>query len=644
MMDREHLLEVVTSAARVGLVVVSPEYRYLFANDAYAGIFGLASGQIVGQSVREVLPTAWLQIQPRLDRALQGESVRYELTLPPVGEGEPGRHFVVRYEPHMETSGERSVVVVVVDVTDQRRVEAAIREQRLRLAGIVDSAMDAIISIDEEQRIVLLNPAAERMFRCASADVLGGSIDRFLPARLRVSHGRDIETFGRSGIAARSMGHHGPMHGVRADGEEFPIEASISQVVIDGQRLFTVICRDVTERAREADARRVLEAQLHQSQKMEAFGQLAGGVAHDFNNLLTVISGYCDLLLHVPARDAEDREMLHEILTAGHRASSLTRQLLAFSRQQVLEPRLVDLNAVIGDVDRMLRRLIGEDVQLTTLLLPGLSAVKVDPRQIEQVVMNLAVNARDAMPDGGQLTIETGEVELDDAYASTHPEVRPGRYVRLAMSDTGSGMTEEVRRRLFEPFFTTKGVGRGTGLGLAVVHGIIRQSGGSVAVYSEVGIGTTFAIHLPVSADGSAAEREEVTLPPPMGHETILLVEDDARVLEFAARVLRDCGYRLLTAADGNAALRIAAVEVAPIDLLITDVVMPGPSGRQTAEALTAARPGLRVLFVSGYTDDAIVRHGILQATVEYLQKPFSPGALARKVREVLDAPRPGAS
>ncbi len=396
-------------------------------------------------------------------------------------------------------------------------------------------------------------------------------------------------------------------------------------------------CRDVTERIRTAAEKQKLEAQLRQSQKMEAFGQLAGGVAHDFNNLLTVISGYSELLLRMLPGSDSRKTMVIEIRDAGERAATLTRQLLAFSRQQVLEPKVLDLNTIVIDTEKMLRRLIGEDVELSTVLRPNISPVKVDPGQIVQVILNLAVNARDAMPQGGKLTIETSDIELSESYLKIHPDAQPGQFVMLAISDNGSGMTPEIKNRIFEPFFTTKGVGKGTGLGLAVVHGIVKQSGGNIDLYSEVGVGTTFKIFLPV-----VQEQPETLLDTGLpallrGKETILLVEDEDIVRNIASFALEEFGYAVFTAHNGKTALKILATHQGKIDLLVTDVVMPEMSGRELAETLLAQNPKLKVLFMSGYTDDAIVRHGVLQAHVAFLQKPFTPTSLAKKVREVLD-------
>jgi len=526
---------------------------------------------------------------------------------------------------------------VAEDITVRRQAESASQSQQSRLEGIVNSAMDGIITVGDDQRLILMNAAAERMFGCRAEEVLGERVERFIPHRFRATHAGHVREFGQTGIAARTMGRFGPISGLRSNGEEFPIEASISQIEVEGQKLFTVTCRDVTERVQAAEARKILEAQLEQSQKMEAFGQLAGGIAHDFNNLLTVITGYSELLSVTLPADSDHLRMVEGIKKAGERAAALTRQLLAFSRKQVLEPRTLDLNSTVHEIEKMLRRLIGEDIQLNTLLSPTIGSVKVDPGQIEQVIMNLVVNARDAMSMGGNLTIETQDLKLDELYTKTHPEVSPGRYVMLAITDTGSGMRPEVSARVFEPFFTTKGVGKGTGLGLAVVHGIVKQSGGSIEVYSEAGAGTTFKIYLPVVHEQPTEliTSEESTLP--RGTETVLLVEDEDAVREMAALALRRLGYDVLTAPGGDEALQVMDGREHMIDLLVTDVVMPKLSGRELAELLWTRHRELKVLFISGYTDDAIMRHGVLQSDVSFLHKPFTLDALARKVREVLE-------
>jgi len=397
-----------------------------------------------------------------------------------------------------------------------------------------------------------------------------------------------------------------------------------------GLSYFVGIQTDVTDRKR-------LEEQLRQSQKMEAVGRLAGGVAHDFNNLLTIISGYSQIMLAMPSLPENIREPVEAISQAGDRAAALTRQLLGFSRQTILQPKVLDLNAVILETGKMLRRVIGEDVLFTTTLTPNLAAVKVDPSQVDQVLMNLAVNARDAMPQGGKLTVETANVQIEDDYAVTRLDWKPGKYVMLAVSDTGCGMTPEIKSRIFEPFFTTKEVGKGTGLGLPMVYGIVQQSGGFINVYSEPDHGTTFKIYFPAVSESVTAPSESHSTGEFHGTETILLVEDDEGVRGLALRSLRMHGYTVLTAIDGKVALQVVDSHKGPLDLVLSDVVMPNLGGPEMAKQLRSRFPDLKMLFMSGYTDDAVIRHGLLEAEVSFIQKPYTPTALARKVRQVLD-------
>ncbi len=394
------------------------------------------------------------------------------------------------------------------------------------------------------------------------------------------------------------------------------------------------------ERTDALEALRDTERQLLQSQKLEAVGRLAGGISHDFNNLLTVILGYSDITKRNLAESDPLRRNVDEIIKASERAASLTRQLLAFSRKQVMQPKVFDLNSVVSDLEKMLRRMIGEDIELRVNADSDLGNIKADPVQVEQVIMNLIINARDAMPKGGKLSIETANVYLDESYSREHVSVVPGDYVMLAISDTGCGMDEDTRQRIFEPFFTTKEQGKGTGLGLSTVYGIVKQSGGNIWVYSEAERGTTFKLYFPrVTAEAEEYRRAANTLEVPGGTETILLVEDADLVRTLARQVLETAGYRVFEAASGDAAIKICDnINGDRIDLLLTDVVMPGMSGNDMSRILMVKQPGMPVLYMSGYTDDAIVQHGVLEAGINFLQKPFTPIALALKVREVLDA------
>lgn len=402
-------------------------------------------------------------------------------------------------------------------------------------------------------------------------------------------------------------------------------------ISLPDEALVYAIARDVTDRNN-------LEEQFRQAQKMESVGRLAAGVAHDFNNLLSVILGETELGLTEIPGDHPLRAGLEEVRQAAKRAAGLTRQLLAFSRQEIVEPTVFNINAAVQDTDKMLLRLIGEDIDRVVKTAPDLGAVKIDRGQLEQVLVNLVVNARDAMPEGGRLTIETDNVTLDESYAAQHAYVRPGEYVMLAVSDSGTGMTPEVQRHIFEPFFTTKEPGKGTGLGLATCYGIVKQAGGHIDAYSEVGIGTTFKVYLPRVHEPAPAMREQAKAELERGTETILLVEDDPSVLKVATRILESRGYRILQAVDVQQALRVLEEHGSSVDLLLTDLVLPGMSGRVLAERARELRPGLPVLYASGYTSDVTVRNKLLEQQIVMIHKPFTAATLTRKVREVLDA------
>jgi signal transduction histidine kinase/CheY-like chemotaxis protein/ABC-type amino acid transport substrate-binding protein len=418
-----------------------------------------------------------------------------------------------------------------------------------------------------------------------------------------------------------------------------PMEKHFSiSVAPMGKGYFATIFADITAKKHAEEEKAKLEEHLQQVQRMESIGRLAGGVAHDFNNLLTVINGYAELLLTGDRLTAIQQNQLSQVKKAGNQAASLTQQLLAFGRRQIIQPRMLNLNTVVQDTQDMLRRLVGEDIEIITVLDPNLASIMADPGQMNQVLMNLVVNARDAMPKGGKLLIETANIVLDASYAATHPEVTPGRCILLTVSDTGVGIDKDDLPHIFEPFFTTKGKGEGTGLGLSMVYGIVRQSQGWIWPYSEVGKGTTFKIYLPQiqlsegAGEATAAGAELIS-----GVETILLVEDQENVRTLAAAILRKCGYRMLEAVHGEEALSVAQNHLDGIDLLLTDVVLPGMTGKELADRLKALRPEMKVLFSSGYTEDVIVHRGVLNPGISYLAKPYTPQGLAAKVREVLD-------
>src|SRR5438067_4068501 len=506
------------------------------------------------------------------------------------------------------------------------RAERALRTANEHLAAVIQSSPLAIYTLDPTSTVLTWNRAAEALYGWRAEEVIG----RPLP-----TIGQDVDDHGRlrdrviRGEALRGV----EVTRRRKDGSSVNISLSVAPLHDAAGRVTGMLslAADVTEM-------RQLEGQYRQAQKMEAVGRLAGGIAHDFNNLLTAIIGTTALVLEDLGLDARARLDIQEIEKAAKRAAGLTRQLLIFSRQQVLEPRALDLNALVGNLEKMLHRLIGEDIELVTKPAASLGAVRADPGQLEQAIVNLVVNARDAMPQGGRLTIETAEVELDRSYVTGHVPTRPGRYVLLAISDTGVGMDAATKARLFEPFFTTKEPGRGTGLGLATVYGIVKQSDGYIWAYSELGHGTTFKMYLPRVAElAEAPQSTPSPLTPAGGSETVLVVEDQEEVRNLTKRVLEARGYAVLAAANGAEALEIVDRHPTPIHLMITDVVMPGMNGREVAQYACAKRSDLKVLFVSGYTGEAVLQHRLLEPGVAFLQKPFTPDALARKTREVLD-------
>jgi PAS domain S-box-containing protein len=598
-------------------------------NPAAEAMFGYRKEEIVGREALSLIipPVEMPRIEELLNRLRSGDmaahSVNENLT-------KDGRTITCRWfnTPLIGAGGAfTGLLSLGEDVTGERRAEEALRLRERAL----ESVSQGIVMTDlgrPDNPIVYANPAFERLTGYSRAEVMGRNC-RFLQGE-----GTDPAAIAE---VRRAVQEGRPcsveLINYRKDGSRFWNALSVSPIHDASGKLthYVGVQTDVTER-------RKLEEQYRQSQKMEVVGRLAGGIAHDFNNLLTVINGYGEMVLATLPSGHTARDSVAEMVKSGERAAVLTRQLLAFSRQQVLAPRVLSLNTVITEMEKILRRVIGEDIALVTNLQPTLGHVRADPGQLEQVLLNLAVNARDAMPQGGKLTLETRNADLDEAYSRSHDGTAPGRYAVLSVSDTGTGMSAEVKARVFEPFFTTKGPGKGTGLGLATVHGIVTQSGGRIEVASEPGQGTAFKVYLPriggTTLNSRRLSREREV---PRGRETILLAEDEGSVRALSRYVLRECGYAVLEAADGEEAIEVCAREQGAIHLLVSDVVMPGMGGRQLAEKLLELRPEMRVLYLSGYADDAVIRHGVFEAEVNFLQKPFSAGDLARKVREVLD-------
>jgi len=614
-------------AAQDGVLIVDAVSRRIFDTNPYlTDVLGFSREEIVGKELWEIGLYRDIESNKEAFCKLQTEGyIRYD-DLPL--RTKLGNSIAVEVVANIYEVGDVEVVQCNIrDITDRKRAEGALL---LRDRAIATMVQGLVITDPNEpdNPMIYVNDSFLKMTGYERREVIGRNC-RFLQGPET-----DPESVARIREAIRQ---ERPclvdLLNYRKDGSRFWNGLSISPIRDRAGRLthFVGVQTDVSPL-------KLMERQFHQSQKMEAIGQLAGGVAHDFNNLLTIISGYSELILETLTSDDPNRQAIEEIGHAGKRAEGLTRQLLFFSRRAVLEPKVLDLNEVVREAKKLLRRTIGEDIVFTARLDPTISRVRADRGQMGQVLMNLVINARDAMYQGGELTIETADVRLDGAYTAEHPECRPGRYVMLAVGDNGSGMTPEVQARVFEPFFTTKLPGMGTGLGLATVHGIVEQSGGSIDIHSELGRGTIFKIYLPVvDASVQTGEDDRVAEQTDGGRETILLVEDDDAVRKIARISLENRGYAVLQADGGREALEIADRHPSRIDLLVTDLVMPEMSGRELAEKLCSLYPELRVLYQSGYTEDTVVRHGILQAQVAFLQKPYTPLSLATKVREVLD-------
>ncbi len=602
--------------------------KFLEVNEAAVAQYGYSREEFQRMRITDIRPP---EDVPRLLEDVQ--SARS-----PIQSREDWRHrrkngevFPAAITSHtLEFAGQSSALVIAQDISLRRKAEEELRHANEFRDRVMDNAIFGVAAFDLEARFTLVNQQMAAMIGLSIEALLNTSFSAMIPPE---EWPFVLEQFSQTAQEGTSISR-AETRLIRRQGEELNVVFGLSPLRVEGKIIGVVgTLEDVTDRKR-------LENQLLQSQKLESIGRLAGGVAHDFNNLLTAILGYSELAEYECGLDETGKEYLVHIRQAAERAAGLTHQLLAFARRQVIEPKVFSLNDLVLNLDGILKRLIGEHIELTLLTDPNLGRVKVDPGQFEQILVNLVVNARDALPNGGKITLETRNTFLDSDYALQHDGVIPGEYVLLAVSDTGTGMDESVQLHIFEPFFTTKEKGRGTGLGLATVYGIVRQAGGHIWLYSEPGHGTTFRIYLPRTQEPG----EEAAAPPQREtrsvlSENILLVEDDAMVRTLASQVLKSCGYRIVEASQGEEALQKVAEQEAGISLLITDVVMPQMSGKELAQRIQALNPAIKVLYASGYTEDTIVHHGVLEPGITFLSKPFSPNQLLRKVRELLDAP-----
>ena len=611
------------------VALLAPDGTTLFASQSIERLLGFSPAELVGRPAFDrVHPDDLAAVRATLAELASLPGTPLALGLRWRHKDDAWRYIDAVAVNRLTEPAVGAIVVNFRDQTERRQAETALRESEERYRTLVEGVRDVIFALSPESTITSLNPAFETITGWRREEWVGRPFEQLVhPEDLPFA----LELLGR--VVRGDVRAVSQFRVSTAKGDYRMGEFSATPQLLEGRLIGILgIGRDVTERVQ-------LEQQLRQAQKMEAVGRLAGGIAHDFNNILTAITGYADLLLEdLRATDPRHQDVA-EIRKSADRAAGLTRQLLAFSRQQVLQPSVIDVKTLVGDLEKMLGRLLGEDVELGTQLAPDTGRVKADPGQLEQVLMNLAVNARDAMPDGGKLTLETSNVDLSEGYATDHYPALPGSYVMIAATDTGTGMSEETQAHMFEPFFTTKEKGKGTGLGLATVYGIIKQSGGFIWVYSELGHGTTFKIYLPRVQESAHRSKEPASARPraARGTETVLLAEDEAPVRAVARQVLERHGYTVLEAPSAEAALDVAARYSGAIHLLLTDVIMPGLSGRELATRLADLRPEARVIFMSGYTDDAVTRHGVLEPGLAYLQKPFTPDTLGRKVREVLD-------
>ena len=632
--DNLALLKGITEGTTDAVFVKDRQGRYLMINSAGAKFAGKSVAEILGRDDSELFDTGNAVMEADRKVMESGVMQTYEER---GTSGGTSRLYLASKGPYRNAQGEIvGLLGISRDITDREHAEEEMRQSQQKLRIHFDHTPLGVVEWDLEFRVTNWNPAAERMFGYSRKEAIGQHAHFIVPEPFRES----VDQVWLD-LLHPKLGHPSPSRyrfaqndNITKEGRLISCEWYNTPLVDEAGHVLGVasLVQDVTERV-------ALEDRLRQSQKMEAVGRLAGGIAHDFNNLLTVILGYSQILGEGVPAGSRLANSTAQIKSAAERAAGITRQLLAFSRKQLLSPRVINLNDILLGLDSLLRRLIGEDIEVLTVPANDLGSVRADPGQIEQVIMNLALNARDAMPRGGKLTLETSNVNLDASYAREHLPVEAGRYIMLAVSDSGEGMSEETQSRIFEPFYTTKEVGKGTGLGLSMVYGIVKQSGGYIWVYSEPQRGTTFKIYLPRTdqpAEPNIAEKRAASVQ--RGTETILLVEDDPQLRQLSSTVLAHCGYNVLVAASPEEGIAICEANHRDIRLLVTDVVMPRMNGRQLAEKIVQVCPKVRVLYISGYTNNAIVHYGVLDPGLWFLPKPFSLSALVAKVREVLDA------
>jgi PAS domain S-box-containing protein len=629
LMESRERFERAFADAPVGMAIVALDERFLAVNDALCRILGYPAARLLELTVPEVTHPDDLAVEAQYKAGLGRGTDSFSMEKRYLRADGSVVWGALSVSMVRDQAGQPKYLIgQLEDITERHEAIEALRRSEERFRELIENSPDLLAVFDHEGRIAYASPASLKMLGHTAGSLLGRpSTDVVDPEdapramQLLGSLAQEPGATGRVELRMR-----------RADGTPLVFDALVRNLLhVPTIAGYVVNARDITGERR-------LERQVRESQKLESVGRLAGGVAHDFNNLLVGILGYADLLEEGILAGHPSLDDLAEIRKAGERARDLTTQLLAIARRQVTEPRVVDVNDILHDSEKLLQRVLGEDIDLAVFPAPDPWPVLVDPSGIQQVVLNLAVNARDAMPLGGKLTIETANVMIEDEYLLDHADASTGPHVLVAVSDSGEGMTPEVMAHAFEPFFTTKPAGSGTGLGLATVYGIVRQAGGHIELYSEPGSGTTFKIYLPRTV-GEPGARPGLVPPTERrgGTETILVAEDDAIARDLVVRVLEEAGYRVLAAVDGHDAIERARAAELPIDLLITDVVMPGLSGRQVAEAVSAARPTIKVLYASGYTESTIVHHGVLDPDIQFLPKPFTPAALLERTRVILD-------